>query len=170
MKRLAVLSVVAVVALVAGVARADMKMAYVDMQKALTNVNEGKKAMASLKAESEQKQKELVGMEQQLKAMKTDLEKQRLVLSADALKEKEQAFQKKYMELNEKMNGFSNELKQKEQKAVSDIAIRLQKIVADMGRKDGFNVILTKDAMLYGPTDSDITDKVIQAFNSGQGK
>lgn len=146
------------------------KIGYVDFQKALNDTNEGKKAKAQLKAEFDSKQKQLADLENQLKTMKNELDKQRLVLSADALKEKEETFRKKYMEMNEKMNNYKAELQTKEAKATGDIIARLQKIAADIGQKDSYDMIIEKSQVLYAPSKTDLTDRVIQSFNSGQGK
>lgn len=167
-----VLVAVMAVALAGKAAHADtnFKIGYVDFQKALNDTNEGKKAKAQLKAEFDAKQKQLADLENQLKTMKDQLDKQRLVLSADALKEKEESFRKKYMELTEKMNTYKAELQTKEAKATGDIIVRLQKIAAEIGQKDSYSVILEKSQVLYAPSNTDLTDRVIQAFNSGQGK
>lgn len=174
MKRqvLVALAVVLTLGLAASVAKADanFKIGYVDFQKALNDTNEGKKAKANLKTEFDAKQKQLADLENQLKTMKDGLDKQRLVLSADALKEKEEAFRKKYMELNEKMNTYKAELQAKESKATGDIIVRLQKIAAEIGQKDSYDMIIEKSQVLYAPSKTDLTDRVIQAFNSGQGK
>lgn len=172
MKRALSLVAVMIVGLAAASAKADFKVGYVDFQQALNSVNEGKKAKAQLKAEFDAKQKQLTDLENQLKTMKDELDKQRLVLSADALKDKEEAFRKKYMELNEKMNTFKNEIATKEQQVTGGIIVRLQKIAQDIGQKDSYNLILEKSqgALVYAPASSDLTERVIQAFNSGQGK
>lgn len=174
MKRqvLIALAVVLTLGLAAQVAKADanFKIGYVDFRKALDDTNEGKKAKAQWKAEFDAKQKQLTDQENQLKTMKESLDKQRLVLSADALKEKEEAFHKKYMELNEKVGTYKAELQAKESKATGDIIVRLQKIAAEIGQKDSYDMIIEKSQVLYAPTKTDLTDRVIQAFNSGQGK
>lgn len=174
MKRKIITVLVAVMALglVANVARAEanFKIGCVDFQKALNDVNEGKKAKAQLKTEFDAKQKQLADMENQLKTMKTDLDKQRLVLSADALREKEESFRKKYMEFTEKMNGYKMELQTKESKVTGDIIVRLQKIAADIGQKESYDMILERSQVLYAPTKTDLTERVIKSFNAGQGK
>lgn len=168
----AVLVAVMALGLVASVARADsnVKIGCVDFQKALNDVNEGKKAKAQLKAEFDAKQKQLVTMENQLKTMKEELDKQRLVLSADALREKEEAFRKKYMDFTEKMNGYKMELQAKESKVTGDIIVRLQKIAADIGQSESYDMILERSQVLYAPSKTDLTERVIQTFNSGKGK
>lgn len=174
MKRhiITVIAAVMALGLVASVARAEnnIKIGCVDFQKALNDVNEGKKAKAQLKVEFDAKQKQLGGLENQLKTMKDDLDKQRLVLSADALREKEEVFRKKYMDLNEKMNAFKMELQTKEAKVTGDIIARLQRIAADIGQKESYDVILERSQVLYAPSNTDLTDRVIQSFNAGQGK
>ncbi len=174
MKRRIVITVAAVMALglASSVVRADssFKIGCVDFQKALNDVNEGKKAKAQLKAEFDAKQKQLGDLENQLKSMKDELDKQRLVLSADALREKEEGFRKKYMDLNEKMNAYKMELQTKEAKVTGDIINRLQKIAADIGQKESYDMILERSQVLYAPTKTDLTERVIQSFNAGQGK
>lgn len=169
---IAVLVAVMALGFVAAEARAEsnFKVGYVDFQKALNDVNEGKKAKAQLKTEFDAKQKQLGDLENQLKSMKDELDKQRLVLSADALREKEEAFRKKYVDLNEKMNAYKMELQTKEAKVTSDIINRLQKIAADIGQKDSYDIILERSQVLYAPSKTDLTDRVIQSFNAGQGK
>lgn len=174
MKRQVILAIAVALTLglAANVAKADanFKIGYVDFQKALNDTNEGKQAKAKLKVEFDAKQKQLTDLEAQLKSMKDGLDKQRLVLSADALKEKEEAFRKKYMELNEKMGSYKVELQAKEAKATGDIIARLQKIAADIGQKDSYDMIIEKSQVLYAPSKTDLTERVIQSFNSGQGK
>lgn len=173
MKRVVIAVAVAVCMFgLASVAKADdnVKIGYVDFQKALNDVNEGKKAKAQLKTEFEAKQKQLADMEVQLKAMKDDLDKQRLVLSADALREKEENFRKKYMEYGERAKTYEMEFQTKQQKVTGDIVVRLQKIAAEIGQKDSYDIILEKSQVLYAPTKTDLTSRVIQDFNSGKGK
>ena len=57
-------------------ARAEQKIAYVDLQRALEETEEGKKAKTKLKTDFEKKQHELDARQEELKKMKQDLDKQ----------------------------------------------------------------------------------------------
>lgn len=144
------------------------KFGYVDFQRALNEVEEGRRARASLKSEFEQKQKQLESIQKELQQMQTDLEKQRLILSADALKEKEEAYRKKVVELTDKMNTYKMELQGKEMKMTGGILGAISGIVREIGQKEGYTMILEKsqDIVLYSPLDSDLTGRVIKEYNA----
>lgn len=173
MKRIAVAVVVLLVAaFVVGktVRAADQpayKFGYVDFQRALNDVEEGKKAKAMLKSEFDDKQKKLDVVQSQLQTMKNDLDKQRLILSADALKEKEEEYRKKFMELQQKLASFKEELQMKEAKSTSEILAVIHKLVADIGKNEGYTLILEKsqEVVLYSPSDGDLTARVIKEYN-----
>jgi outer membrane protein len=56
-------------------ALADTKVAYVDLQRALEETEDGKKAKAKLKSDFDRKQKELDDKQEELKKMKDALDK-----------------------------------------------------------------------------------------------
>ena len=66
--------VVPAVLLVTGVARAEAKLGYVDMQRALMEIEEGKVAKAKLKAQFDAKQKDLDARQAELKKDNDNLE------------------------------------------------------------------------------------------------
>src|SRR5919201_43388 len=82
-------------------ARADQKIAYVDLQRALEETEEGKRAKAKLKSDFDKKQKELDARQEELKKMKSDLDKQAPILKPDALQKKQQELQEKLVALQE---------------------------------------------------------------------
>lgn len=169
---------VVVVVLVAGFvvteARAEAtggsKFGYVDLNRALNEVNEGKAARARLEADGKAKKQKLEIMQNDLKKMKEDLDKQRLILSADAMREKEAQFQQKFMELQKTSMEFEKSFGEAEAAAIKPISEKLQRIIQQIGQSDGYTLIVPREMALYSPAGTDITDKVITAFNSGKGK
>ena len=69
---------------VPAVARAQQKIAYVDLQRALNEVEEGKAAKAALKKEFDSKQKALDERKTEFDRLRTDFEKQAAVMSEEA--------------------------------------------------------------------------------------
>ncbi len=147
---------------------AQEKVALLDLQKALNEVEEGKAAKARLKTEFDAKQKTLDALQNELKAMKDNLEKQKLVLSQDALKQKEVEYRDKFVELQKKLAEFRSELQQKEAQYTGDIIIALKQLVAELGARDKFTLIFEKgqDVVLYAPNATDLTPALIQLYNS----
>ena len=71
----------------------DIKLGYVDMQRALNETEDGRKAKANLKKVFDQKQKELDEQQAELKKDIEDLDKKRTLLPADKVREKEAELQ-----------------------------------------------------------------------------
>jgi len=172
MKRIAVLlSAVAVLLVVGRVNAADApayKFGYVNFQRTLNEVEEGKKAKALLKSEFDEKQKKLDVVQNELQKMKTDLDKQRLILSQEALKEKEDEYRKKFMELQQKLGSYKDELQVKEAKMTSEILIVIHDMIYNIGKTDGYSTILesSQDVLLYAPESADLTDRIIKEYNA----
>jgi outer membrane protein len=144
------------------------KVGYVDFQEALNSVDEGKQAKARLKREHENKQKELQSLQGKLKKMKEELDKKRMILSADALREKEGEFRKEFMGLQEKTNKYTMDLQTKEAESTNRILRVLKGLISDIGRKEGYSMILEKsqDVVIYSKDDADLTSRIIGMYNS----
>ncbi len=146
----------------------EVKVGLVDFQKALNEVEEGKAAKARLKSEFDQKQKSLDALQTDLKNKKDELEKQKLVLSQDAMQQKENEYRGKFMELQKKLTDFRMELQQKEADYTGNILNSLRQIVQEIGNKDKYTLIFEKgqDVVLFAPTANDLTGQIISTYNS----
>ena len=146
----------------------SLKIGYVNLQKALNDVEEGKKAKDALKREFDEKQRKLDGLQSQLQNMKTDLDKQRLILSADALKAKEEEYKKKFFELQNMIGEFKNELSTKQAQLTEGILLVLSGLVRDAAKKNSYDLVLEKsqDVVLYSTDGNDLTEEVIKSFNA----
>ncbi len=146
----------------------NLKFGYVDFNRALNETEEGKSAKGTLKAEFNERQQKLDIVQNELKKMKEDLDKQRLILSQDALKAKEEEYRNKFMELQQKLGTFKQEMAQKEGAMTAGLLEKLKGIVKDLGTKGSYTMILEKsqDVVLYAPTVNDLTDEVIKICNS----
>ncbi len=172
MKSIMTMLVVAVIAMgvSAKASAATDKFGYVDFNRALNEVDEGKRAKAALKAEFEQKQKKVKMLENELKTMQQDLEKQKLILSAEALRKKEEAFRQKFLEANQKLAQYKEEMAKREIESTAKILTKLRTIVRDIGSSEGYTMILEKsqDVVLFSRPADDLTSRVISQFNKGK--
>jgi outer membrane protein len=64
------------------------------------------------------------------------------------------------------MGDQQQELRQKEGEMTGDILKELEKIVVEVGKADKFTIILERSQILYSDQATDITNKVIEVFNS----
>lgn len=149
-------------------AAAGGKFGYVDLNRALNEVGEGKSAKAKLEADGRAKKQKLEIMQNDLKKMKEDLDKQRLILSADAMREKEAQFQQKFMELQKTSMDFEKSFGEAEANAIKPISEKLQRVIQQIGAGEGYTMIVPREMALYSPAGTDLTDKVIAAYNKGK--
>lgn len=150
------------------VVRAEQKIGVVNLQYALNNVTEGKSAKSALEAEGNQKKQQLTVLENELKKMQEDIQKQRPVLSESALKEKSDQFKIKYEELQKKAMSFEQELKRKEADNVERILGGLRTLVIQTAQRDGYAYVMenSQGAVVYfDKSVTDITNQIIAAYN-----
>jgi outer membrane protein len=152
----------------AGQASECAKLGYVDLNRALNEVNEGRAAKAKLERDGKKKRQKLEIMQKELKDMKEDLDKQRLILSQEALREKETQFQQKFLELQKTTVQFEKEFAEKEASFIKPISEKLKRVIEDLGAKEGYTMILPKEVALYSPAGTDLTDRVIASYNKAK--
>src|ERR1700736_5492310 len=92
------LAVLVLSSMPAAVRAQGMKIGYVDVQRAVQEVEEGKQARARLKAELDQKRANLDKKRATLEKMKADYDKQAPVLSEEAKRKKQEDLQKAFIE------------------------------------------------------------------------
>ncbi len=145
----------------------SVKIAYVDLQRALLEVEDGKKAKNRLKKEFDQKQKQLDKKQEAVKKMKEDLEQQAMMLSEEAKRAKAMELQKQMYELQQLYLELQGDLSKKEAEATKEIFERMGKIIEKLGKEKGYDMILerTESSVLYAKPGLEITDEVIKRYN-----
>ncbi len=149
----------------------EVKLGYVDLQRALAETEDGRKAKASLKKIFDQKQKELDEQQEELKKANDDLEKKRTLLPANTVKEKEAELQRNLQKVQQTYVRHQQELQAKEQEATGKIFERMQRIIAKIATSENFTMIFDKNqsAVLFARPHLDLTNDLIRRFNSGEG-
>ena len=155
-------------ALAAGpaLARADLKLGYVDLQRALNEVDEGKAAKALLKKDFDEKQKQLDAKKAEFDKLQADLEKQAVVMSDAAKKEKATELDRRARELQGLFVQLQKDLSERERDATKGIFDRMANIVREIAEADGFTMVFEKGAgLVYAPPALDLTNELIRKYN-----
>jgi outer membrane protein len=151
-------------------ALADTKIAIVDLQRALEETEEGKKAKLKLKTDFERKQKELDEKQEELKKMKDDLDKKLPLMKPDAAQAEQKKFQDRFVELQQTYARLQKDLATKEQEATGGIFRKLQVVVGQIAEKNAYDAVLEKNsAVVWGKSSLDITNEVIRNYNAQSG-
>jgi outer membrane protein len=144
---------------------AQVRIAVVDMQRALNETEDGRRAKARLKRLFKTRQQALDQRQTELKKMKEDIERQRDVLSKSALQSKLEEYQKAFVELQTTYVEYQRELAQKEASLTKGILQR-------MGQRDGYTMIVERNegGVMWVPSNLDVTNELIQRYNKGEGR
>jgi len=169
---LALIAIFAVSFVDKGVARAEIKIGYVDLQKALNDTDDGKRAKARLKGICDKKQKELDSKQNELKKLKEDLDKQRTILDAKAIAAKERDLQEKFVILQGIYLKHQKDLSEEEGKLTRSIFKRMQTIIAAIANSEGLSFVFekTESSLLWAKAEFDLTSQVVRRYNAGEGK
>ena len=152
---------------IAPAARADMKVAVIDVQRAVMQTEDGLRAQASLKKMFDSRQQELNKTQQDLAKEKYDLEKQSKTLSQAAMQKRAEDWQKKMMSLQQVFVDYNKELEKKQKELTDPIFEKVMAIVKRLATSEGFDMVMDKQTVAYVRVDLDLTDKAIQLYNSG---
>lgn len=147
-------------------AQADAKLAYVDLQRALNEVDEGKAAKASLKREFDQKQKLLDEKKTEFDRLRADLEKQSMVMSEDARKQRQGDLERKGMELQGFFVQLQKELSEREREATRGIFDKMHGIVREIAEQEGVAMVVQAEALVYGAPALDVTNELVRKYNA----
>lgn len=150
---------------------ADLKVAYVDIQKAVNESNAGKDAKKVITKEVEKFQRLIGDKQKELQTMKESLEKQAPMLTPDARATREKDYQNKLREFQRWGEDTQNEINQKRMEMERNISMGLLKVIQKVGAEEGYTLILEKNEtiLLFASKTIDITDRVIKAYD-GQKK
>ena len=172
MSRTSRILVAAVLLLVGSRALAEeMKLGYVDMQRALNETEDGRKAKANLKKVFDQKQKELDEQQNQLKKDIEDLDKKRTLLPADKVREKEAELQSRMQKVQQTYLRHQQDLQAKEQELTGKIIERMNKILIKIATSENFTMIFDRSqgVVAFAKPHLDLTNDLIRRYNSGEG-
>ncbi len=176
MKRtISVLAVLSVLVL-AAVAPAEQgqtgqtgKIGYVDLQRAMNTSEHGKNVKLELEGMVKEKTQMVEKLARERDAMQQDLEKNRMVMSEAAVRDKLDQI-KKIDRTAERMIEESNEELGKVQRD-KEIGILkdLDAIITEIGLEGEYTVIIPAEMVLYAPESLNITDEVIKRYNASKG-
>jgi outer membrane protein len=144
---------------------AEVKIGVVDFQQVMEGSEPGQKFEADLKKEGQQMEAEIKKGQEELKALKEKVEREAMVMSEKAKEEKQIEFNVKLSGLQKKQAQFRKDFLAKQRQGVSQFRVEVIEIAHEIGKAEKFDMIVSKDALLYMDAGVDITPKVIKALN-----
>lgn len=148
-------------------AKAETKVAVVNVQRAVASTEEGLRAQAMLKKMFDAKQQELDRKQKGLAKEREDIEKQSKVLSKDAIAKRAEEWQKQAMELQGVFMEYNKEIEKKQKELTEPVFEKMMAIVRRIAAAEGLDLVVDQSAVAYVKTELDLTDRCIQVYNAG---
>ncbi|MBF0558535.1 MAG: OmpH family outer membrane protein, partial [Nitrospirae bacterium] len=148
---------------------ADIKLGFVDIDRAANEAEEGKKAVGKLKEIMSSKQSTITEKGKAIEKMKTDLEKQEKIISADARKSRIEEMERAEREFQRMVTDANQEFEKKRRELTEAVYKEIIEIVAKYGQDEKYTVILPVQSLLYSDKSLEITDIIIKKYNDQKG-
>lgn len=154
--------------LVAAGAEAQLKIGYVDLQRALNESDAGKSAKERFKQQVDRLQVDLKKKKDQLDSLKEQLEKKSSVMKEEEARNLQKDYEKKLRDFERSYKDSQAELQQKDNELTVELLKELQGVIEQFGKEGGYSIILeqSSSSVLYGSPELDLTEQVIARYNA----
>ncbi|HVA76704.1 MAG TPA: OmpH family outer membrane protein [Candidatus Binataceae bacterium] len=147
-------------------ALADIKVAYVDVQRALNECDAGKHAKADFQGRVQALEGKLQRQQSEVQSLKDEIEKKGMLMNPDQRQNLQDQYVAKAKDFDREYKDARDELQHKDNEITSRIVHDLAQIIRTLGERGGYTIVLEKGSILWGAPSIDITDQVIRSYNA----
>ncbi len=152
-------SILLLVAMVPAAA-AELKIGYVNAVKVIEEAPQGEAALKKLEAEFAPRDKKIVEMQERLKQLEQDLEKNALVLKDTEQRSREFEIVSLKRDLRRATQEFREDYNLRRNEELAALQKIVQKTIAEIAKLENYDLVL-ESAVYAGPR-ADITDKILK--------
>jgi outer membrane protein len=147
-------------AMPAPVLAAELKIGYVNAVKVIEEAPQGEAALKKLEAEFAPRDKQIVEMQNKLKQLEQELEKNALVLKDVEHRSKEFEIVSLKRDLRRATQEFREDYNLRRNEELAALQKIVQKTIAEIAKQENYDLIL--ESAVYASTRADITDKILK--------
>jgi len=143
------------------------RVGFVDVQRVLARSSAGVAAREQFEREKAAMQKQVDGQRTDIERLRDELEKKGQLLSADARREKQEAYERKVRDVRRLVDDLQKDLQKKEQDLLARILHDVSGVVQKIGKDKGYTLIVERRgaAVVYGASEADLTDEIVRAYD-----
>jgi len=159
--------VLGIVLAAAATASAAGSVGFVDAERAVREVAEGRAKLAELEAWVAPRRAELEQLQQEAGELSRELQQKRPVATSEALGDLEIRARDAVRRFEDARRAFERELSKKQDEFLADVAVKVGTVASDYGREQGLDAIfvLTAQPLIYVSDAADLTDTVIRLYD-----
>lgn len=142
------------------------KIGVIDSQKILMTSDAGKAVQAVINKEGRKMEADLKTTGAEIEKAKEQLEKEAMVMSREVRDQKERELRIKINDIKTQQKKFRQQLQTIERKKLDELRKDILQVAQEIGKKEGYLLIIENVGVLYSPTSIDITDQLIKKYNA----
>ena len=139
---------------------AELKIGYVNAVKVIEEAPQGEAALKKLEAEFAPRDKKIVEMQNNLKQMEQDLEKNALLLKDTEHRSKEFEIVSLRRDVSRATQEFREDYNLRRNEELASLQKIVQKTITDIAKQENYDLIL--ESAVYAGPKVDITDKILK--------
>lgn len=147
-------------------ARAEVKLAFVDVQRALNECDAGKKAKAEFQGRVQSLESRLQRQQDEVQRLKDEIEKKGMLMNPDQRQGLQDQYVAKLKNFERDYKDSKDELQAKDNEITAKIVHDLAQVIRSVGERDGYTMVMEKGSILWGTPGIDLTDQVIRSYNA----
>lgn len=165
--RITVVATILAAAFLAGTSRAEgIRVAVIDVNKILNESEAGQAAKKKMEARYEEIKKAIDAKQEEAKKLKEEIDKQKVMLGKEKLKEKEDALQAKVNELRQLTQDGEKEMQSRQAEQTREVLKIVEVHLEAVVKAEKLDLVLERSAGVVHFADSlDITRRVLDLVN-----
>lgn len=159
--------VLVVIAMAAAAPAFAATIGFVDAERAVASVGEGKKALAALEAWATPRRQELERLQAAAATAVQEFEQRRGVVAEDAARQLEAKAREAARSFEDARRLFQRDLEVKQDELVASVAVKVGAVASAYAREKGFEAVFVLNAqpLIYVAESSDLTEVVIRLYD-----
>ncbi len=141
------------------------KIGIIDFQKVLETSAAGKAIQAELKKKNEKMGADLQKKGAEIEKIQRRLERESMVMSKEMREDKEREQRIKVNDFKTLQKKYRSELQKVQVKLMQQLQTDVTTITMEIGKKEGYLLIMDKRGVIYTPRSVDLSDKLIRQLN-----
>jgi len=172
MKRVVSVSVFAALILGGVLTAQELKIGYVDVERILDSIPGKEEVRKILEEESNVWRNQAEEKMKELQQLREDYEGQKLILSPEKKKSKEDEIMLKEQEFNKLWADLQDKAQRRNAELTQPILEKAEKAINAIAERDKYSLIFDSSvaSIVFGVAEMDLTDQVIEELNAAAGK
>jgi outer membrane protein len=141
------------------------KIGIIDFQSVLTESDAGKAVQSEIQKKGREMETDLIELGKQIEGLSEDMSREAMVMSKEKREEKQRELEIKKYDFQSMQKKYQMAFRELEAVEVEKLKNDIFKLAEEIGKKEGYLLIIEKSAAIYYPSTIDMTDLLIEKYN-----